>query len=292
MGRSGTPELSGKLTKLELDNCFFKPPLEFEGFLNLEELLQKDIDFGASLCGTKVNLPQLKKLSLLVCTNVCNFNIKATKLQNLSAYACPGAMSLRLLDSPCLSVAIIAFEKPIEDFVRVGKMNFATMLSNLSRVQYFYIDRHFLKIPKLLPRAISSLRCLWLMDFQVGDVDLLHAALCLLRNSPNLEELSAMHPEMEPRIDVGPASNHLVSPNCLDCTLNRLQTVNIKCFEGSKPELLFIKLLLAHSPSLDKLNITPSEKTDAQKRFDIAKDVIQFPGASPKEKMFYLIPKT
>ncbi|KAI3511342.1 hypothetical protein L1887_18493 [Cichorium endivia] len=74
----------------------------------------------------------------------------------------------------------------------------------------------------------------------------------------------------EPRVDVGPASNHLESSNCLDCTLNRLQTVEIRSLEGSRPELLFIQLLLAHSPSLEKITITPSRASDLQKRLDIA----------------------
>ncbi|KAI3738994.1 hypothetical protein L2E82_29324 [Cichorium intybus] len=96
---------------------------------------------------------------------------------------------------------------------------------------------------------------------------------------------------MDPRVDVGPALNHLESPNCLDCTLAHLQTVEMKYLEGSRPELLFIKLILAHSPSLEKLTIMPSQKTDAQKRFDIAKDVMWFPRASPKAKIIYLDPE-
>ncbi|KAI3511343.1 hypothetical protein L1887_18494 [Cichorium endivia] len=63
---------------------------------------------------------------------------------------------------------------------------------------------------------------------------------------------------MEPQVDIEPASNHLESPNCLDCTLDQLQTVKMISLEGSRPELLFIKLLLAHSPSLEKLTIMPS----------------------------------
>nr|KAJ0226727.1 hypothetical protein LSAT_V11C100032370 [Lactuca sativa] len=76
--------------------------------------------------------------------------------------------------------------------------------------------------------------------------------------------------------------------NCL--TLDRLQTVEIRYLEGSKVELLFIKLLLAHSPSLQKFTIRPSEASDIQKRLDIAMDIMQFPRASTKEKMFYLNP--
>ncbi|CAH1441152.1 unnamed protein product [Lactuca virosa] len=231
------------LIMLDLQNCFYKPPLEFEGFLNLEELILKHIDFGARLCETKINLPQLKKLSLHTCTNAYNFNIKATKLQYLTVVASPDAMLLQLImDSPCVSVAVIALQKPIQDFVRVEKMNLATMLSNLPRVKDLYIDKHFLKflvaekIPKLLPCVISSLKRLWLLRFQLSDLHQLHGALCLLRNSPNLETLYMIHMQ-EPRVNVGLATNHLVSPNCLDFTLDQLQTIEIRSLVGSKAEL-------------------------------------------------------
>ncbi|CAH1441155.1 unnamed protein product [Lactuca virosa] len=282
---------------LELENCLYKPPLEFNGFLNLEELRLEEVDFGTSLCGNKINLPQLKKLSLFTCKNVYNFNIKARKLRQLTVIACPDALLLGLMDSPCLTSVFISSQNYTQDFVGVEKMNLATMLSNLPRLEYFFTDSNFMmslvaeKIPKLLPRAISSLKYLWLLRFQLGDLEQLHAALCLLRNSlrnsPNLAKLTVTH-SMEPRVDVGLALNHLESPNCLDCTLDQLQTVEMTRLEGSKAELLFIKLLLAHSPSLDKLTITPSQKTDAQKRFDIAKDVMWFPRASPKAKILYL----
>nr|KAJ0228443.1 hypothetical protein LSAT_V11C100032380 [Lactuca sativa] len=272
------------LTKLKLENCLYKPPLEFNGFLNLEELRLEEVDFGTSLCGNKINLPQLKKLSLFTCKN---------KTAAVDCVACPDALLLGLMDSPCLTSVFISSQNYTQDFVGVEKMNLATMLSNLPRLENFFTDSNFLmslvaeKIPKLLPRAISSLKHLWLLRFQLGDLEQLHAALCLLRNSPNLAKLTVTH-SMEPQVDVGLALNHLESPNCLDCTLDQLQTVEMTRVEGSKPELLFIKLLLAHSPSLDKLTITPSQRTDAQKRFDIAKDVMWFPRASPKAKILYL----
>ncbi|CAH1419804.1 unnamed protein product [Lactuca virosa] len=83
-----------ELTNLELHKCFFKPPLEFDGFLNLEDLYLENVNFGAKLCGTQISLPQLKALSIQSCTNVYNFNIKATKLQSLFVIACPDAMLL------------------------------------------------------------------------------------------------------------------------------------------------------------------------------------------------------
>ena len=104
-----------ELKKLKLKNCFFKPPLNFEGFLNLKDLFLRRNDFGANLCGAKINLPQHKQLSLHKCTNVYNFNIKLTKLQNLTVIACPDAM-------------------------------LTTMLSNMTRIKCFLVDAQFLKV--------------------------------------------------------------------------------------------------------------------------------------------------
>lgn len=78
-----------------------------------------------------------------------------------------------------------------------------------------------------------------------------------------------------PELDEGPALNHLETPHCLDCTLNQLLTVKITVFEGSRTEILFLKLLLAHSPSLKKFTITPCGACGV----DISKDVMQFPRA-------------
>nr|KAJ0226125.1 hypothetical protein LSAT_V11C100032570 [Lactuca sativa] len=287
-----------QLRKLDLENCFFKPPLEFEGFLNLEELFFENIDFAARLCGAKVNLPQLKKLCPETCKKVYNFNIKAIKLWNLTVIACHDAMLLWLLDSPCLFDVVIALQKPIQNFVRVEEMNLATVLSSLPKVRKFCIDSHYLKflsteeIPKLLPCELGSLRHLWLLDFELGDLDQLHGALCLIRNSPNLESLHMhMLRVQEAQVDVGPASDHLESPNCLDCTLNHLETVDMEYLEGSRAELLFMKLLLAYSPFLEDITITPRGVLDALKILDIAKDVMLFPRASSKVKIMLLNPE-
>ena len=108
-----------------------------------------------------------------------------------------------------------------------------------------------------------------------------------------LDAKSLMHfmPFQKPQVmhcDVEPASNYLESPDCLDQTLNRLQTVEIKSLEGSRPTLLFIKVLLARSPSLEKLTIHPSSTSDAHERLNIAVDLMRFPRASPKAELIFL----
>ncbi|KAL4561352.1 hypothetical protein LXL04_033517 [Taraxacum kok-saghyz] len=256
-----------ELRFLRLEYCFIKRPLEFEGFLNLEDLVLMNIVFGDSSSRTQISLPQLKKLSIYEFTNVNNFNIKATKLQCLFVVNYADATLLRLLHSPCLTDVGMYLQNPIEDNIRVERMTLMTMLSKLPEIKALSVNGLFFKaviaenIPKWLPNAVNSLKCIWLLQFEVGDLDQLEGALCLIRNSPNLETLILkMGSHVIDRHDVGPAADHLESPNCLDCTLNKLQTVEITSLQGSRIELLFIKLLLAHSPSFNKFTILDQMK--------------------------------
>nr|KAJ0224921.1 hypothetical protein LSAT_V11C100032650 [Lactuca sativa] len=89
-----------ELINLHLRNCFFNPPLEFEGFLHLKRLYLQNIVFRANLCGTHINFPQLNKFVLRTSTDIYNFNIKATKLQSLKIFNCSDGMLLQLLHSP------------------------------------------------------------------------------------------------------------------------------------------------------------------------------------------------
>ncbi|KAJ0735395.1 putative FBD domain, leucine-rich repeat domain superfamily [Helianthus annuus] len=228
-----------ELRALGLNNCIFKPPLEFKGFPNLEDICLVKVNFG----GTVLNLPQLKRLKLYSCGNVNNFNIKAEKLQNLRVIGCPNAnaMVLQLLHSEHLYVVYICLSKSIQDFLQYKRF-------------YFTIDGYFLKI--LAAEKFPK----WL-------------------------------PHVGPEADLQLTSDYLESPDCLDQTLLMLQTVEMTSLEGSRPELLFVKLLLDCCPHLENMIIQPKATTDAEKRHNIAKDVLMFPRASPKAKVVFLDPE-
>ncbi|XP_071718605.1 F-box/FBD/LRR-repeat protein At1g13570-like [Rutidosis leptorrhynchoides] len=231
-----------ELRKLKLGNCIIKPSLEFQGFLYLKNLSLKNIEFGANLHGTIINIPQLKKLKLFECTNVYNFKIKSTKLFVLVVISCPDATK---------------------------------------------------NIPKWLPHPANSLELLTLYEFKFGDLFQLQGVLCILRNSPNLERLDFDYQDLENMhldLDVKPALAYLEAFDCLHQTLNGLKTINIMDVERSRPLLLFIKLLLEHSPTLEKISIRPRETSDANEKFNFAKDVIRFPRASSKAELVYLDP--
>ncbi|XP_071718657.1 F-box/FBD/LRR-repeat protein At1g13570-like [Rutidosis leptorrhynchoides] len=228
-----------KLRILELDNCIIKPPLEFQGFLYLEKLRLRNIEFGANLHGTIINLPQLKMLQLFECTNVYNFKIKSTKLFQLLIRSCPDATLLHLLHSKCLSEFGIFIKKPIQGVERV---NLASLLSNMPCVGYFVIDGYF------------------------------------LQDLPNVY------------LDVKPTIAYLEASDCLDQTLNCLKIINIMDVERSRSLLLFTKLLLEHSPTLEKISIRPRATVDVQERYNFSKDVMRFPRASSKAELQYLDP--
>ncbi|KAK9049466.1 hypothetical protein SSX86_031565 [Deinandra increscens subsp. villosa] len=286
-----------ELRKLELYKCIFKPPLKFEGFLYLESLILRNTEFTSDLGGNMINVPQLKKLFVRSCTNIYNLKIKATKLQILHVINCNDVMLPDLLHSQCLDTVHITLKKPIKDFSR---LNWTHLELILPKVRWFVINGYFLEVfiaerPNLFQHRVISLKSLWLYDFSLGDLDHVLGVLCLLRNSPNLEMLCLRHIHMESKsmhYDVETTSNHLESPDCLDQTLNRLQTVHISHLQGSRPELLFIKLLLANSPSLEKFTIEFNAASDANKWSNIAKDVMQYPRASSKAELVYYHPKS
>ncbi|XP_024984158.1 F-box/FBD/LRR-repeat protein At1g13570-like [Cynara cardunculus var. scolymus] len=288
-----------ELRNLKLANCIFKSPLGFVGFPYLEDVFLRNVVFGTNFSGAMVNLPRLRKLTLHSCTHVYNLDINAPNLQCLSLVTCPDAMLCRLANNPSLTVVGITLRRPLENFLRVEYMNLARLLSILRNVQQFFIDGHFIKflsadrMLNLLPHADNSLNRLWFINFQLNDMEQLLSALSLLQTSPNLVRLCIVNVPMEPQIiqyDEQQALNHLGSRNCLRRTLNQLQIVDIRGLEGSKTELLFIKLLLAHSPSINKMTIQPSAACDASKRLNIAKDVMRFPRASPRAEIVYLDP--
>ncbi|KAJ0623427.1 putative F-box domain, FBD domain, F-box-like domain superfamily protein [Helianthus annuus] len=274
-----------QLTKLYLLTCIFKPPLAFKGFPNLQDIKLMHVDFGVNLGGTVINLPQLKNLILYGCRNVNNFNIKAEKLQNLRVTGCPdaNAMVLQLLHSEHLNaVYICRLSKSVKDLFQVKRFSFT-------------IDNYFLKIlaaekfPNSLPHVVHCLQELEFTSFSFGDLNQLQAALCMLQNSSNLKRLLVTHMPMGQEADLQLTSNYLESLD--QKTLLMLQTVEMTSLEGSRPVLLFIKLLLDCCPHLENMIIKPQATTDAEKRLNIAKDVLMFPRASPKAKVVFLDPE-
>ncbi|KAK1358073.1 hypothetical protein POM88_051329 [Heracleum sosnowskyi] len=82
------------------------------------------------------------------------------------------------------------------------------------------------------------------------------------------------------------AEQYLESPDCADVTLNQLRKVSMQNILGSRAELLLIKLLLASSPSLRRMELKHSTKVDDSREYlRIEGESLQFPRKSPVVKI-------
>ncbi|KAJ0623489.1 putative FBD domain-containing protein [Helianthus annuus] len=187
---------------------------------------------------------------------------------------------LRLLHSQYLYAVKICLLESLNDLVRIGRFTFT-------------IDGYFLKFmaPGKFSEWLSHAKWLTRLNFQsvsLGDLYQIQGALCMLRNSPNVKLLRVTYMPLGPEADLELTSSYLESQYL---TLFMLQSVEMISLEGTRPEMLFIKLLLDQSPHLKKMIIRPRATANAEKRLNIAKDIMQFPRASTKAKMVFMDPE-
>nr|XP_009782190.1 PREDICTED: uncharacterized protein LOC104230969 [Nicotiana sylvestris] len=138
-------------------------------------------------------------------------------------------------------------------------------------------------VPKMLSLALN---CLWRLSLLV-DFDKFSptsGALQLIKSLPNLGELEIR--VCSTRDNAEAVSKYLSTPSCLDRSLNKLKRVVIHRFMGSKTEFLFIKLLLARTPSLVRMIVKPLRDFVCGE-CNITTKLTSFPRASPEAEIFY-----
>lgn len=62
----------------------------------------------------------------------------------------------------------------------------------------------------------------------------------------------------------------------------------MKGISGNKPEMEFIKFMLANSPVLEKAIFEPNGEDPSYRRFETLKDLTRFPRASSIAEIIYL----
>ncbi|KAK1429520.1 hypothetical protein QVD17_11731 [Tagetes erecta] len=148
------------------------------------------------------------------------------------------------------------------------------------------------RIPKWHPHMFKRLRRLDLVDINFGDIDQVQGVLCMLRNTPNLEQLCVRSEQMgceDMHFNVEPAVSCLQALDCLGCSLHHLQRITFILPALSKPEMLFIKMLLNNSPTLERLIIHARTTDDLEKRLDVRDDLVTFHRASTFARISYLM---
>ncbi|RVX06366.1 hypothetical protein CK203_023681 [Vitis vinifera] len=189
----------------------------------------------------------------------------------LAAYCCPNHLDLDQWMHFLAEKGIKEFVLKEFYFIRRFKLpcclfscqqlrHLELVLGCLSGVKRFSLSGHFLEflgtsnVPERLPERFNRLMALELREVSFKSLNEVMVFLAILQSSPNLEELSISHRDLEVGSYDIPIVEFLKSRYLLG-SLNHLQVVRIRGIMVSRPEWELIKLILASSPALKTMTI-------------------------------------
>ncbi|KAK2983921.1 hypothetical protein RJ640_017842 [Escallonia rubra] len=276
-------------------NCLF-PPVTFEGFPNLINLELHSVVLPTDLFrGFLSSCPRLERLIVEICIAADQLYIHSPTLRHLHVSG-----SLRFINienAQGLITLTISSRLALRNPEHITSSNMIQLLGRLPNLEKLSLDDFLHKylaagdVPKRLPAALNCLKTLTLsdMDFRnsYGEI---YSALCLIRSSPNLQELEISAFNNDHSAVSDPGMNFWEEK----CTISQLRTAKFTSFEGLTTELELIKYILACSPSLEKVYVEREKVADARAGlmtgFMISKELMRFHRASPKAEVVYSDP--
>ncbi|KAK1374515.1 hypothetical protein POM88_030708 [Heracleum sosnowskyi] len=274
-----------ELTHLCLTNCILNPPLRFGGFSNLIEVkLEEVIITGNVLFGS-----HLKVLKLRFCDGIENLESQFKQnhsiinlvIQNSGEIDFTWFECTRKVQKFCLTL-----EREADS--RKNYINLDKLVGNMTEIRILRFDGFLLKlldpsaaVSKRIITTMKNLKHLFLYTVEFYDMVQIQHVFLLMRSSPKLRSLY---------IKVGSHGGigcSLQSPNFMDMVLDHLKTVKILGLVGSRAELEFIKLLLASSPSLRRIEILNTTVNDPKEESRISRVLMQFPRASTAAQIIW-----
>ncbi|KAK2398453.1 F-box/FBD/LRR-repeat protein [Trifolium repens] len=278
------------LHHLELFNCWLKPPSTFQGFRNLKSLDLQHVTLAQDAFENLISsCPMLERLTLMNFDGFNHLNICAPNLQFFDIGGKFDDISFENTSQlAVVSIGLYVNFECNQSRLHGRSSNLVEFLNHLPRIQRLEIQSYFLKylamgvVPVKLPTPCIDLSYLSIR-INFNDSKEISAALCLLRNSPNLRELEILaRPEEQPI----PFAHH---PYCwddvyLDWPVMRVQHVRLDGIFGIKPELDFINFLLQYSPVLEKMAVKPALNVGPE----LMKELLRFRRASPRAEVAYL----
>lgn len=278
------------LTHLELFNCLVRPPPTFRGFKNLKSLDLQHITMGQDVFEHLItSCPLLERLTLMNFDGFSHLNINATSLLFFDIGGVFDDVSFKnTFQLALVSIGLYAKDK-------IGKRpgytsNLIKFFAHLPHIRRLEIQSYFLKylavgdVPLKLPSPCVDLGYLSLR-INFDDCEENKAALCLLRSSPNLQELEILaRPEeaflMESFVNFWEDEH-------LSCPFDQLRLVKVTGISGTRLELGFISFLLLASPALERMIMKPAS---ADGQLLMMKELLRFRRASVRAEIIYLDP--
>ncbi|XP_015972638.1 F-box/FBD/LRR-repeat protein At1g13570 [Arachis duranensis] len=275
------------LVHLELFNCWLKPPSTFQGFKNLKSLDLQHVTLAQDVFENLISsCPMLERLTLMNFDGFANLNIDAPNLQFFDIGGKFEDISFEnTFQLSVVSIGLYLNFETNQNRLRGSSSNLLKFFVHLPHVRRLEVQSYFLKylaigaVPLKLPRPCIDLSYLSIrMNF--NDSKEISTALCLLRSSPNLQELEVLARPDE--------QNVLIHPYCgedeyCSCPIMQLRHVRIDGVSGTKPELDFISFLLLYSPVLERMTVKPVSSGVTE----LMKELLRFRRASGRAEIIY-----
>nr|GMD70339.1 F-box/FBD/LRR-repeat protein At1g13570-like [Ipomoea batatas] len=284
--------LCEELKHLALTKCIFKPPCGTTGsFHSLKQLSLNQVAFKPEVSASIFTASKLETLCLVKCSGMdhLNFDGCSLSLSSLVLYMNRG-VKLRCFMN-CKSITSAKLVLPMEvNYLGLGKrINLASLFEHWPLISNLFLDGYHLKllaadsITSALPVKVNHLRDLTLYGIIFTDLVQISSILCLLHSSPSLE--------IRMNVPTVTASNNLVlqylqERSCMSEEINSLQALNMRYFQGSRAEMLFVKLILACCPALERVSFV-DKRVEASEVCNILKELVVFPRASSKAQIIF-----
>ncbi|GLU04839.1 hypothetical protein SLE2022_219680 [Rubroshorea leprosula] len=253
-----------KLTHLELIRCELDPPPSFKGFFCLKSLNLHQVCVAPEAIESLISgCPLLESLELSYFDSLA-LTIRAP---NLKCLCLEGEFTdICLENTPLLvaiSIAMYMTEDVAEHCEQGSSCNFMKFLGGVPHLERLVGHIYFTKYlsigdyPGRPPVTYSRLRIIELYQVSFEDMNEILVVLRLITNSPNLNELQISGSSNTLAAMEAPDLDFWQKECPSDCTIKQLKVVKMTEMSGVPHEMEFIKFLLANSPLLESMTISP-----------------------------------
>ncbi|KAG8377715.1 hypothetical protein BUALT_Bualt08G0061600 [Buddleja alternifolia] len=279
------------LIHLELFNCLLKPPFTFNGFKSLKSLDLQHITMDQSAFEYMISsCPLLERLTLMNFDGFTLLNIHAPNLLFFDVGGVFEDVSFQgTFHLAVVSIGLYVNTGSERNLAFGSTGNLIKFFACLPHIQRLEVQSFFLKylaagtIPGKLPTPCVDLSFLSIR-INFNDMEENLAALCLLRSSPNLQELEMLARAEEQAIARIVAN---VLESFQNFSFNQLRLVKIVGISGVRQEMSFINFILANSPVLEKMSVKPASVDGG---WELMKELLRFRRASMYAEIVYLDP--
>ncbi|XP_019159976.1 PREDICTED: F-box/FBD/LRR-repeat protein At1g13570-like [Ipomoea nil] len=265
--------LCQELTFLYLSNCIFKQPCgTIRSFQNLKILFLSQVAFKPEVSASIFAASKLECLRLQSCSGMDHLNFDGCLSSLWALILCYNHGVKLSCFMNCKSITHARLLSPMEVNKCFGpgeRINLASLFEHWPLLSNLFLDGHHLKllaagsIMSALPVKINNLRDLLL--YQINFTDLI--PMVTADNSLVLQ--------------------YLQERSCMSEEINSLRALKMKFFHGSRAEMLFVKLILACCPALERVSFVDKKVVEVSEVSNILKELVLFPRASRKAQIIF-----